>query len=84
MKAIKSIKKINKWINVGLTPSIKTLDTPPHNLTMTLTRRLDRWKMFQKQFQFLMTSYLIIHNASLIFTTMQIKPRLLMHIQTIM
>ena len=32
-----------------------------------------------------MTSYLIIiHNASLIFTIMQIKPRLLIHIQTIM
>ena len=32
-----------------------------------------------------MTSYLIIiHHASLIFTIMQIKPRLLIHIQTIM
>ena len=32
-----------------------------------------------------MTSYLIIiHNASLIFTIMQIQPRLLIHIQTIM
>ena len=32
-----------------------------------------------------MTSYLIIiHNTSLIFTIMQIKPRLLIHIQTIM
>ena len=38
-------------------------------------------KMFPKKCQFLMTSYfIIIHHASLIFTIMQIKSRLLIHI----
>ena len=41
--------------------------------------------MFPPKNSIFMTSYLIIiHNASLIFTIMQIKPRLLIHIQTIM
>ena len=70
--------------NVGLTPLIKILDIhpPPHNLTMTLTRRLDREKIFPKNFS--SHDVIIIHNASLIFTIMQIKPRLLIHMQTIM
>ena len=64
-------------------PLNKILDTPPHNLTMTLTKRLK--EKCSKKMSIFMTSYIFfIHHTSLIFTIMQIKPRLLIPIQTIM
>ena len=45
--------------------------------------RVDRWKNNSKK-NFNSHDVIIIHNASLIFTIMHIKPRLLIHIQTIM